>query len=30
VPALRVARRRDGLPEAPGSGEPGALPIPEA
>jgi dolichol-phosphate mannosyltransferase len=30
VPALRLARRRDGLPEAPGSGEPGALPIPEA
>jgi dolichol-phosphate mannosyltransferase len=30
VPALRIARRRDGLPEAPGSGEPGALPIPEA
>jgi dolichol-phosphate mannosyltransferase len=28
VPALRLARRRDGLPEAPGSGEPGALPIP--
>jgi len=27
VPALRVARRRDGLPEAPGSGEPGSLPI---
>jgi dolichol-phosphate mannosyltransferase len=27
VPALRLARRRDGLPEAPGSGEPGALPI---
>jgi dolichol-phosphate mannosyltransferase len=27
VPALRVARRRDGLPEAPGSGEPGALPV---
>jgi dolichol-phosphate mannosyltransferase len=27
VPALRVARRRDGLPEAPGSGEPGTLPI---
>jgi dolichol-phosphate mannosyltransferase len=26
VPALRFARRRDGLPEAPGSGEPGALP----
>ena len=23
VPALRLARRRDGLPEAPGSGEPG-------
>jgi dolichol-phosphate mannosyltransferase len=30
VPALRIARRPDGLPEAPGSGEPGALPIPEA
>ena len=30
VPALRLARRRDGLPEAPGSGEPGTLPIPEA
>jgi dolichol-phosphate mannosyltransferase len=30
VPALRIARRRDGLPEAPGSGEPGTLPIPEA
>ena len=30
VPALRLARRRDGLPEAPGSGEPGSLPIPEA
>ena len=29
VPALRLARRRDGLPEAPGSGEPGTLPIPE-
>ena len=28
VPALRLARRRDGLPEAPGSGEPGTLPIP--
>jgi dolichol-phosphate mannosyltransferase len=28
VPALRIARRRDGLPEAPGSGEPGTLPIP--
>ena len=27
VPALRLARRRDGLPEAPGSGEPGTLPI---
>jgi dolichol-phosphate mannosyltransferase len=27
VPALRIARRRDGLPEAPGSGEPGTLPI---
>jgi dolichol-phosphate mannosyltransferase len=27
VPALRIARRRDGLPEAPGSGEPGSLPI---
>jgi dolichol-phosphate mannosyltransferase len=26
VPALRLARRRDGLPEAPGSGEPGTLP----
>jgi dolichol-phosphate mannosyltransferase len=26
VPALRLARRRDGLPEAPGSGEPGRLP----
>jgi len=30
VPALRLTRRRDGLPEAPGSGEPGTLPIPEA
>ena len=30
VPALRIARRRDGLPEAPGSGEPGTLPIAEA
>jgi dolichol-phosphate mannosyltransferase len=31
VPALRLARRRDGLPEAPGSGEPGTLPLlPEA
>ena len=29
VPALRIARRRDGLPEAPGSGEPGSLPITE-
>src|SRR3954451_6280688 len=28
VPALRIARRRDGLPEAPGSGEPGTLPVP--
>jgi dolichol-phosphate mannosyltransferase len=27
VPALRFARRREGLPEAPGSGEPGSLPI---
>jgi dolichol-phosphate mannosyltransferase len=27
VPALRVARRRDGLPEAPGSGEPGEVPV---
>ena len=27
VPALRLARRRDGLPEAPGSGEPGTLPV---
>jgi dolichol-phosphate mannosyltransferase len=27
VPALRFARRRDGLPEAPGSGEPGAVPV---
>jgi len=27
VPALRLARRRDGLPEAPGSGSPGTLPI---
>jgi dolichol-phosphate mannosyltransferase len=27
VPALRLTRRRDGLPEAPGSGEPGTLPI---
>jgi dolichol-phosphate mannosyltransferase len=27
VPALRLSRRRDGLPEAPGSGEPGTLPI---
>jgi dolichol-phosphate mannosyltransferase len=27
VPALRLARRRDGVPEAPGSGEPGTLPI---
>jgi dolichol-phosphate mannosyltransferase len=27
VPALRIARRRNGLPEAPGSGEPGSLPI---
>jgi dolichol-phosphate mannosyltransferase len=27
VPALRLARRRNGLPEAPGSGEPGTLPI---
>ena len=27
VPALRIARRREGLPEAPGSGEPGTLPI---
>ena len=27
VPALRVTRRRAGLPEAPGSGEPGTLPI---
>ena len=27
VPALRLARRRDGLPEAPGSGEPGSLPV---
>ena len=30
VPALRLARRRDGLPEAPGSGEPGTLPIQSA
>ncbi len=30
VPALRIARRRDGLPEAPGSGEPGTLPIQSA
>jgi dolichol-phosphate mannosyltransferase len=29
VPALRFARRRDGLPEAPGSGEPGAVPLEE-
>ena len=30
VPALRLARRRDGLPEAPGSGAPGSLPaLPE-
>jgi dolichol-phosphate mannosyltransferase len=27
VPALRLGRRRDGLPEAPGSGEPGTLPV---
>jgi dolichol-phosphate mannosyltransferase len=27
VPALRFTRRRAGLPEAPGSGEPGTLPI---
>ena len=27
VPALRLARRRDDVPEAPGSGEPGTLPI---
>jgi dolichol-phosphate mannosyltransferase len=27
VPALRLARRRRGVPEAPGSGEPGTLPI---
>jgi dolichol-phosphate mannosyltransferase len=30
VPALRLARRRDGLPEAPGSGEPGRLPTTRA
>ena len=29
VPALRFARRRDGLPEAPGSGEPGTVPLEE-
>jgi dolichol-phosphate mannosyltransferase len=29
VPALRFARRRDGLPEAPGSGEPGSVPLEE-
>jgi dolichol-phosphate mannosyltransferase len=27
VPALRFGRRRDGVPEAPGSGEPGHVPI---
>jgi dolichol-phosphate mannosyltransferase len=27
VPALRFSRGRDGLPEAPGSGRPGSLPI---
>ena len=27
VPALRFSRRRNGLPEAPGSGEPGTVPI---
>src|SRR3954451_19035727 len=29
VPALRFARRRDGLPEAPGSGAPGTVPLEE-